>query len=117
MSEPSPVPVLDLLAGMTKDSLEASTLEPQTLYLVRMAALVAVGAPAASYLVNLEAATALGIDAELARGVLTAVAPIVGTARVLTALGRIGKALDISVDAALLALALEGEDDEDDEEE
>ena len=43
----SETPVLDLLASMTADSLEASSLDPETLVLVRIAALVAVDAPAA----------------------------------------------------------------------
>ena len=37
-------PVLDLLASMTADSIEASSLDPETLMLVRIAALVAVDA-------------------------------------------------------------------------
>ncbi len=52
----SETPVLDLLASMTADSLEASSLDPETLVLVRIAALVAVGAPPVSYLLNLGAA-------------------------------------------------------------
>ena len=55
--------------------------------LVRIAALVAVDAPPASYLLNLGAASELGIDAEQVRGVLAAIAPIVGTARVASATG------------------------------
>ena len=78
-------PILDLLAGMTADSIEASNLDPQTLMLVRIAALVAVDAPPASYLMNLGAASELDVDAEQVRGVLAAVAPIVGTARVVSA--------------------------------
>ena len=81
-------PVLDLLASMTADSLEASKLDPDTLMLVRLAALVAVDASAASYLLNLGAASELGFGAEEIQGVLTAVAPIVGTARVVSASGR-----------------------------
>jgi hypothetical protein len=43
MTEPvEHTPILDLLAGMTADSLAASSLDPQTLALVRVAALVAV---------------------------------------------------------------------------
>jgi hypothetical protein len=38
--------------------------------------------PGVSYLLNLEAAAEVGIDAEQVRGVLAASAPIVGTARV-----------------------------------
>ena len=82
-------PVLDLLASMTADSLEASSLDPQSLMLVRIAALAAVDAPPASYLLNLEAAGEVGLDAEQVRGVLAAIAPIVGTARVASATGKI----------------------------
>lgn len=38
-------PVLDLLAGMTAESVEATNLDPERLMLVRIAALVAVDAP------------------------------------------------------------------------
>lgn len=86
-------PVLELLAQMTADSVEASSLDSQTLVLVRIAALVAVGAPPVSYALNLEAGGEVGLDAESIRGVLTAVAPIVGTARVAAATGNIVKAL------------------------
>lgn len=41
----SETPVLDLLASMTADSLEASSLDSEALMLVRIAALVAVDAP------------------------------------------------------------------------
>ena len=47
---------------MTADSIEASSLDPETLMLVRLAALVAVDAPTISYLMNLEAASELDID-------------------------------------------------------
>ena len=77
----SETPVLDLLASMTTDSIEASSLDAETLALVRIAALVAVDAPAVSYLMNLAIAGEMGVDAEQVRGVLAAVAPIVGTAR------------------------------------
>ena len=61
--------------------------------LVRVAALVAVDAPAASYLLNLGAASELEIDAEQVRGVLAAVAPIVGTPRTVAAMGKMARAL------------------------
>jgi len=93
-------PVLDLLASMTADSLAASSLDPQALMLVRLAALVAVDAPPSSYLLNLEAAGEVGLDAESVRGVLAAVAPIVGTARVASATGRIAKALSVAIEIA-----------------
>ncbi len=93
-------PVLDLLASMTADSLEASSLDPETLMLVRIAALAAVDAPAVSYLLNLEAASQVGIDAEQVRGVLAAIAPIVGTARVASATGKIADALEVAIEVA-----------------
>ena len=46
-------PVLDLLATMTEASIQTSHLEADELMLVRLAALVAVDAPPASYLLNL----------------------------------------------------------------
>ncbi|WP_028060633.1 carboxymuconolactone decarboxylase family protein [Candidatus Solirubrobacter pratensis] len=100
--EPSETPVLDLLAGMTAQSFEASSLDPATLMLARIAALVAVDAPPASYLMNLGAATEAGVDVEQVRGVLTAVAPIVGTARVASATGNIVRALGLALESAEL---------------
>ena len=96
----SETPVLDLLGSMTADSLEASSLDTETLALVRIAALVAVDAPPVSYVLNLEAAGAAGIDAEQVRGVLAAIAPIVGTARIASATGNIVKALAVEIEIA-----------------
>jgi hypothetical protein len=73
---------------MTADSIEASTLDAETLLLVRIAALVAVDAPPVSYMLNLGTASDFEIDADQVRGVLAAVAPIVGTARVASATGK-----------------------------
>ena len=95
-------PVLDLLAGMTAASIEASSLDAETLMLVRIAALVAVDAPPVSYAFNLEAAGALEIDPERVRGVLAAVAPIVGTARIASATGNIVRALALELEVAEL---------------
>ena len=93
-------PVLDLLESMTADSLEASSLDVETLVLVRIAALVAVDAAPVSYALNLKAAGAAGIDSEQVRGVLAAIAPIVGTARVASATGNIVKALAVAIEIA-----------------
>ena len=100
MAEASETPVLDLLATMTAGSIEATSLDVETLMLVRVAALVAVDAPAASYLLNLGVASELEIDAEQVRGVLAAVAPIVGTARVVAAMGKIARALEFELEVA-----------------
>jgi len=94
----SETPVLDLLARMTADSLEASSLDDQEIMLVRLAALVATGAGTASYALNLAAAGDVGLDADDVRGVLTAIAPIAGTARVASATGRIVEALAIAIE-------------------
>ena len=93
-------PVLDLLAGMTADSLAASSLDAATLMLVRIAALAAVDAPPVSYLLNLGAASEVGLDAEQVRGVLAAIAPIVGTPRVAAATGKIVDALSLAIEIA-----------------
>lgn len=96
----SDTPVLDLLASMTAASIAVSNLDPSTLMLVRIAALVAIDAPPASYLLNLEAASEAGLDSEGVRGVLTAIAPIVGTARVVSATGKIVEALELEIEVA-----------------
>ena len=95
-------PVLDLLKSMTAESIAVSSLDPDELMLVRIAALVAVDAPTASYWANLEAIDAVGIDADRVRGVLAAVAPIVGTARVASATVNIVEALDVEIEVAEL---------------
>jgi hypothetical protein len=98
MTATTDTPVLDLLATMTADSMETSTLDADKLMLVRIAALVAVDAPPASYMLNLGAARDLEIDVDQVRGVLAAVAPIVGTARVVSATGNIVKALALELE-------------------
>ena len=101
MASPSnETPLLDLLAAMTAESIAVSSLEPDELMLVRIAALVAVDAPPVSYLTNLEAIASVGIDAERVRGVLAAVAPIVGTARVASATAKIVDALGVAIEVA-----------------
>jgi len=95
-------PVLDLLAKMTADSIDASDLDAESLMLVRIAALVAVDAPPASYLLNIGAASEAGVDAEKIRGVFAAIAPIVGTARITSATGNIVRALGIALEMAEL---------------
>jgi 4-carboxymuconolactone decarboxylase len=95
-------PVLDLLARMTADSLEVSSLDPQSLMLVRIAALISMDARPGSYLLNLGMASDVDIDAEQVRGVLAAVAPIVGTARVASATVNIARALGLAIEVAEL---------------
>ena len=102
-------PVLDLLARMTADSLEVSSLDPESIMLVRIAALISVDAPPASYLLNLGMASEIDIDAEQVGAVLAAVAPIVGTARVASAAGNIARALGLALDLAELEAEAEAD--------
>jgi 4-carboxymuconolactone decarboxylase len=108
MSAQSETPILDLLAGMTADSLEVSSLDDRTTMLLRVAALVAVDAPPASYLLNLGVAGEAGVDEEEVRSVLAIVAPIVGTARVAAAAGNIARALGFALEFAELEARAEG---------
>ena len=103
----SETPVLDLLASMTADSVEASSLDPQQIALVRIAALVASDAPPVSYALNLAVAGDLGLTPDDVRGVLTAIAPIVGTSRVAAATGRIVKAIAVAIEVAEADMAAE----------
>jgi hypothetical protein len=68
--------------------------------LTRIAALVAVDAPPASYLLNAGAASDVGVTLEDVQGVLIAVAPLVGTARVVSAAGNITRALGFAIAVA-----------------
>jgi 4-carboxymuconolactone decarboxylase len=96
-------PILGLLAKMTADSIEATGLDAQTLMLVRIAALVAVDAPPASYLLNLRVAGESGVDADQVQDVLAAVASIVGTARVASATSKMVRAFGLELQLGDLA--------------
>ena len=86
MPDPSSeAPVLDLLAAMTAESVARCDLDANSLIAARLAALAAVDAPTASYL-------------------LIAVAPIIGTARTLSAAENITAALGITIVALEEAL-------------
>jgi alkylhydroperoxidase/carboxymuconolactone decarboxylase family protein YurZ len=104
-------PLLDTLALMTAASLEKSNLEPRELMLARIAALAAADAPPVSYLVNAGSAADAGITLEDVQGVLVAIAPIVGTARTVSAAGHLARALGFAIAAveAELEAELEGE--------
>jgi 4-carboxymuconolactone decarboxylase len=88
--------VMKQLVRMIDGSYEESGLDPETFMLVRIAALTAIGASPASWMVNLKIGKELEIPAELAVGTLTAIAPVVGTARTVSAAGNIVKALGLA---------------------
>jgi alkylhydroperoxidase/carboxymuconolactone decarboxylase family protein YurZ len=93
-------PVLDTLTDLTEASGEHNSLPPREFMLARIAALIAVDAPPASYLANAGAASEMGVTAEDIQGVMIAVAPVVGTARVVSAGGSILRALGFAIAVA-----------------
>jgi alkylhydroperoxidase/carboxymuconolactone decarboxylase family protein YurZ len=103
-------PVLDTMAAMTLDSVERCNLDPNTLLLVRIAALAAIDAKPASYLVHIGPAVDAGVTLDQVQDVLVAVAPIVGTARVMSASLGITKALGLAI--AVMEEELEEEESE-----
>jgi 4-carboxymuconolactone decarboxylase len=76
---------------------ERSGLDPRTFSLVKIAALVAVDAPPASYLWQVPNALAMGATPAEILGVLRAVAPQVGGPRVIGAVPEIMIALGLSL--------------------
>ena len=96
-TEAPETPVLDTLAAMTAESLARCELDPNSLVAARIAALAAVDAPAASYLMHVGPAMEAGVTIEQIQNILIAVAPIVGTARTLDAALTITEALGIVI--------------------
>lgn len=82
-------PVLETLLAMNIDAAERSGLDADTYLLVRLAALVAMDAAPASYLITLGAAADTGLTVETIQSVMVAIAPVVGSARVTAAAGAI----------------------------
>ena len=103
-------PVFDTLADMTAVSLARNSLVPRELMLVRIAALIAVDAAPASYLMNAGAAQDMGVTADDIQGVMIGIAPVVGAPRVVSAAGKILRALGLAITVAEAELA--GSDDE-----
>ncbi|AZS86689.1 carboxymuconolactone decarboxylase [Streptomyces griseoviridis] len=97
MTTASDTPVLDTLTAMAVDSVERCGLSPDMLLLARVAALAASDAPPISYAAHIDPALETGVTADQVQDVLVAIAPVVGTARVMTAAGNIAKALGIAI--------------------
>ncbi len=89
-------PVLERLVAMNLDSLANSGLDGRTYFLARLAALVAMDAAPVSYLTNLGMAAESGVTLEEAQGVLVAISPLVGSARVASAAGKILRVFGIA---------------------
>ena len=103
----SETPVLDTIAAMTLDSVERSNLDADALILVRLAALAAVDANPASYLMHVGPGIEAGVTIDQVQDVLVAVAPIIGTARTLSASLAITEALGFAI--AVMEAELEEE--------
>jgi alkylhydroperoxidase/carboxymuconolactone decarboxylase family protein YurZ len=96
-------PILDVLATMTEAAVEASDLDPAAQILLRFAALVALDAAPASYLFHFGAGAEQGLTLEDAQQVLVTLAPVVGTARIVSASSKISRALGFALAVSELA--------------
>jgi alkylhydroperoxidase/carboxymuconolactone decarboxylase family protein YurZ len=92
--------VLDTLMDINMTSMEHTHLMPRELMLARLAALVAVDAPPASYLANAGAAADSGVTEQDVQDVLIAIAPVVGTTKVVSAGGNLMRALGFAIAVA-----------------
>src|SRR5690242_5480997 len=78
-------PLLEKLLSMQLENLEASGLDARTYALVKVATLIAVDAPPASYVAQVAFAREAGVTADEIIGVLVASAPQVGIPKVVAA--------------------------------
>ncbi len=97
---PDDTPVLDTIADMTAASIARCGLDADQLILVRLAALAAVDARPVSYLAHIGPSVEAGVTLEQVQDVLVAVAPIIGTARVMAAAEHIAEALGFAIAVA-----------------
>jgi len=95
---------LNFLQRVIESSFKESGLDPKTFMLVRMAALATLDAAPASWLMNIEASGEAGLEPETILGMLIAIAPVIGTARIVSAAASIIKAFELAK-----ALAEDGE--------
>jgi alkylhydroperoxidase/carboxymuconolactone decarboxylase family protein YurZ len=82
---------------MTAASIERTDLDAASLVLVRLAALAAVDAPAASYLMHVGPAAESGLTLDQVQDVLVGVAPVIGSARTISAAAKIVEALGFAI--------------------
>ncbi len=90
--------MLNVLQRMIEGTFEESGLDPKTFMLVRMAALATLDAAPVSWLMNIEASGEAGLAPETILGTLIAIAPVIGTARIVSAASNIVKALELAED-------------------
>lgn len=90
--------VVSTLLEMQIHNLEASGLDPRTYALVKIAALIALDAPPASYLAQVSFARDAGVEPEEILRVLVAVAPQVGIPRAVAAAPELMLALGLDLE-------------------
>ncbi len=88
--------VLKTLRHMTEGTFQESGLEPETFILCRLSALAAIDAAPSSWLVNLKAGSEIEVNPEHVVGALVAIAPVIGTARVVSAASSAVRAIALS---------------------
>ena len=85
------------------DTADGSGLDTETSQLVQIAALVAIDAPHVSWLRHLEAADEQEIELDRILGTLIAVAPVVGSAKIVAACAKIVRASALGEEFGVLA--------------
>jgi|SRR5215207_6111672 len=85
--------LMERIVGRQVENIEESGLDPRTHALVRIASLVAVGAPAASFAWQVALAREAGASDDEIAGVLVAVSPTAGLPRVVAAAPHVAAAL------------------------
>jgi 4-carboxymuconolactone decarboxylase len=91
---------MDALRSLIEATFKDSGLDTKTYMLVRIAALATLDAAPASWVMNMEASDEAGLTAESILGTLIAIAPVIGTARIVSAAANITKALDLAEELA-----------------
>jgi 4-carboxymuconolactone decarboxylase len=94
------IDVLEKAIGMRELNREATNLDGRTFALVKIAAIIALDAPPASYAWQIGNALDEGVTPEDILGVLAAVAPQVGGPKVIAAAPEIMVALGLALDEA-----------------
>ena len=89
--------MLEKLLKMQLENLEESELDPRAYALVKLATLIAIDAPPASYIMQVTFALEAGVTPDEVLGVLIAAAPQVGIPRVVAAAPEVMLALGLSV--------------------
>jgi alkylhydroperoxidase/carboxymuconolactone decarboxylase family protein YurZ len=89
-------PVLETLAQMNTGLGDSSEFDERTILLMRFSALVALDAPAQSYLVTLALAEQAGITPQAVQQALAALAPVVGGPRVVSAATKVMEAVHMA---------------------